>query len=243
MQMSKAKVICLATLAGMGLSIEAARADRRGYVWTYEYVTMPKGEFEIEYYLTAKVPDSGDYDKKNTWEHQAEFEYGITDHWDVSVYQRWQHTNTADDDKFEYTGTKLRTRYRLGEKGMYPLDTLFYLEYIRPDSSHEAEFLEGKLVLAKDIGKFNIAYNQIFKAGISHGGEEEHEYALGLGYEFNPTWRVALESTGNFTEDRYYLGPTVSWGTERVWLAAGLLAGLNDESDDLRFRLILGLPF
>lgn len=240
--MSKITLMSLATLACAGLIADGARADRRGYVWTYEYMTMPKGESEIEYYLTGKVPDLGDFDRRNTWEHQAEFEYGITDQWDVAVYQRWQHTNTAGDDKFEYTGTKLRTRYRLGEKGMYPLDTLFYLEYIRPDSSHEPEFLEGKLILAKDIGKFNVAYNQIVKAGISHDGDTEHEYALGMGHEFNPTWRVGLESTGNFTEDRYYLGPTVSWGGRRLWFAAGALGGLNDASDDLRFRLIFGIP-
>jgi len=241
--MSKLRLVGLRMLACAGLIADAARADRRGYVWTYEYMTMPKGGFELEYYLTAKVPDSGDFDNKNTWEHQAELEYGLTDRWDVAVYQRWQQTNTATEDTFEYTGTKLRTRYRLGEKGMYPLDTLFYLEYIRPDSSHEPEFLEGKLVLAKDIGKFNVAYNQILKTGISYDGETEHEYALGLSYEFNPTWRVALESTGDFTEDSYYLGPTISWGGQHIWLAAGALAGLNDKSDDVNFRLILGIPF
>ena len=241
--MSKLRLIGLMTLACAGLIADAARADRRGYVWTYEYMSMPKGEFEIEYYLTGKVPDVDDFDNGNTWEHQAELEYGITDRWDVAVYQRWQQTNTATEDTFEYTGTKLRTRYRLGEKGMYPVDTLLYLEYIRPDSSHEPEFLEGKLVLAKDIGKFNVAYNQILKTGISHDGETEHEYALGLGYEFNPTWRVALESAGSFTEDSYYLGPTISWGGKRAWLAIGALTGLNDRSDDLRVRLLVGIPF
>ena len=31
-----------------------AFADRRSYVWTYEYQTMPKGHAEIEYYLTEE---------------------------------------------------------------------------------------------------------------------------------------------------------------------------------------------
>ncbi len=237
------KSVCLILLAFLGLGSGLVRADRRAYVWTYEYMTMPQGEAEFEYYLTMQAPDTGDFDDKNTWEHQGELEYGITDRWDISVYQRWQQTNTATEDKCEYTGTKLRTRYRLGEKDQYPLDTLLYLEYIRPDSSHEPEFLEGKIVLAKDLGKFNVAYNQILKAGISHDGDTEHEYALGCGYELEPAWKVALESAGNFTEDRYYFGPTISWASERVWLAAGVLGGLNDRSDDLRVRLIVGIPF
>lgn len=29
-----------------------AYADNRSYVWTYEYMTMPKGTWESEYYFT-----------------------------------------------------------------------------------------------------------------------------------------------------------------------------------------------
>ena len=220
-----------------------AYADRRSYVWTYEYMTMPKGASEVEYYLTAKVPDLHGYDDRNTWEHQVEYEYGLTDHWDAAVYQRWQQTNTQVEDEFEYTGTKLRTRYRFGEKGMYPLDMLLYLEYIRPDDSQSPEVLEGKLVLAKDFGEINVAYNQIVEDGITNSGETEHEYAAGLNYEFNPTWKLGFESTGNLTEDEYYLGPTVSWAGEKFWVALGGLRGLNDRSNDLEVRLIAGFPF
>ncbi len=238
----KGTIICVMLILVL-LCVGSVKADRRSYVWTYEYQTMPKGESELEYYLTHKVPDVHKYDNKNTWEHQAEYEYGLTGRWDISIYQRWQQTNTDSDDKFEYTGTKLRTRYRLGEKDMYPLDTLLYLEYIRPDSSEEAEILEGKLILAKDFGKFNIAYNQILKVGINDKGGNENEYAFGMSYEFNPTWKVGFESTGNYTEDKYYIGPTVSWASEKFWVGIGVLRGLNDRSDDFRARLIMGIPF
>ncbi|MFQ6034508.1 MAG: hypothetical protein ACE5NM_01495 [Sedimentisphaerales bacterium] len=225
------------------LGANSAKADRRSYVWTYEYQTMPKGESELEYYLTHKVPDFHKYSKKNTWEHQAELEYGLTDRWDISIYQRWQQTNTKKDDKFEYTGTKIRTRYRFGEKGMYPLDTLLYLEYIRPDGSDAPEKFEAKLILAKDIGKWNIAYNQIYEKEVKHGKEFEHGYAAGVSYEFSPIWKIGFESTGNYTEDKYYLGPTISWASQRVWVSIGALRGFNDRSDDLQIRLIAGFPF
>ncbi len=220
-----------------------AYADRRAYVWTYEYMTMPKGTSELEYYLTAKVPDLHKYDDRNSWEHQVEYEYGLTDSWDIALYQRWEQTTTPADDKFEYTGTKVRTRYRLGEKGMYPLDVLLYLEYIRPDDSDNPDVLEGKFILAKDFGPLNVAYNQIVAEGLNHDGETEHEYAAGVGYEFNPAWKLGVESTGNLTEDKYYFGPTAAWAGERFWVALGALRGLNDRSDDLRVRLIAGFPF
>jgi hypothetical protein len=172
-----------------------------------------------------------------------ELEYGITDRWDIAVYQRWQHTNTDADDKFEYTGTKLRTRYRFAEKGVYPVDVLAYFEYKRPDGSKPADELEAKLIVAKDFGKYNVAYNQIIEQGLRHGGKAEHEYAFGVSYEFDPTLKTGLESAGNYSEDTFYLGPTVSLMRNRFWLAAGVLGGLNDRSDDLRVRLIFGIPF
>lgn len=239
----RAKAVRFVMAAAVLGAAYAAKADRRGYVWTYEYLTNPKGASEIEYYLTTKIPDLHDVENKNTWEHQVEYEYGLTDHWDIAVYQRWQQTNTSSEDNFEYTGTKVRTRYRFGEKGMYPLDTLLYLEYKRPDGSDAGEQLEGKIVVAKNFGKFNAAYNQIIEAEINNEGEIEHEYAFGLNYEFDPSWKVGFESTGNFTEDKFYLGPTVSWLRKGFWVGVGLLRGLNDRSDDFRARIIVGVPF
>ena len=220
-----------------------ALADRRSYVWTYEYLTVPKGESEIEYYLTHKVPDSHKYDKKNIWEHAIEYEFGITDRLDFSVYQTFKQTTTNNEDEFDYTGSKFRTRFRFGEKGSSLIDTLLYLEYILPDDSTSPDKVEAKLILAKDFGKWNIAYNQIVEKGIDNGGTTEHAYAAGLGYEFSPAWKMALESKGNYTEDKYYLGPTVSWATEKFWVNLGALRGLNDRSDDYMVRLIIGFPF
>ena len=71
-------------------------ADGRSYVWTYEYHTTPKNMAEVEYYLTSKVPDKND-PGVNTWEHWLEFEYGLTDHWDISMYQMWKEDNAESD--------------------------------------------------------------------------------------------------------------------------------------------------
>ena len=117
-----------------------ALADRRSYVWTYEYQTMPKGMAEVEYYLTHKISDWDNYDEKNTWEHAVELEYGLTDHWDIAIYQTWQHTNTESRDWSGYTGSKIRTRYRIGEKGQLPVDILLYAEYILGEGEKDYDF-------------------------------------------------------------------------------------------------------
>ncbi|MHC4741097.1 MAG: hypothetical protein ACYS8Z_04265 [Planctomycetota bacterium] len=237
------KLSLIVILAVILAGVNSANADRRGFVWTYEYMTMPKGHAELEYYLTHKIPDMHKYSDKNTWQHQVELEYGVTDKFDVAIYQKWQQTNTATEDKFEYKGSKARVRYRLGEKGSNFLDTLLYAEYIRPDSSNEPEILEGKLILAKDIGKYTVAYNQILKVGLNGKGGNENEFAFGINREYNPALTLGLEATGNYTEDKYYIGPTLSVANEKFWVGLGALRGLNDRSDDFRFRLIAGFPF
>jgi len=227
----------------LGILSAVNLADRRSYVWTYEYQTMPKGMAEIEYYLTHKISDWNKYDDKNTWEHAAEFEYGLTDHWDVAVYQTWQQTNTDTQDDFDYTGSKIRTRYRIGEKGQLPVDILLYAEYILGDGPKEYDKFEGKLILAKDFGQWNLSYNQIYEKKTKNGDDTEHGYATGLSYEFSPIWKMGVESAGNYTEDKYYVGPTVSWACEKFWANLGVLGGLSDRSDDVQFRLLIGFPF
>lgn len=233
-------IVMLAVVLAGGNS---ANADRRGFVWTYEYMTMPKGHAELEYYLTHKIPDMHNYSNKNSWEHMVEFEYGVTDKFDVAIYQKWKQTNTATEDKFEYKGSKARVRYRLGEKGSNFLDTLLYAEYIRPDSSNEAEIFEGKLILAKDIGDCTVAYNQILKVGLNGKGGNENKFAFGLSNEFSPVLKLGLEASGSYTEDKYYIGPTISVANERFWWGLGALRGLNDRSDDFQLRFIAGFPF
>lgn len=233
-------VMCVFMLSAVSAAV---MADRRSYVWTYEYQTMPKGTAEVEYYLTHKISDWDNYDEKNTWDHYVELEYGLTDHWDVAIYQTWNQTNTEDDDSFDYTGSKIRTRYRIGEKDQLPLDVLLYAEYILGDGPKEYDKFEGKLILAKDLGRWNLAYNQIYEKKVKNGNEEEHGYAAGLSYEFSPTWKLGVESAGNYTEDKYYFGPTVSWASEKYWVNLGVLGGLNDASDDLQVRLLFGFPF
>lgn len=217
-------------------------ADRRSYVWTYEYQTMPKGHAEIEYYLTEEQ-NNIEKAKPSTWKHWLELEYGITNHWDISMYQQFKQSNTTSSNTFEYDGFKIRTRYRILEKDKLPIDTLLYLEYIRNDNLEKANVLETKVILAKDIWNFNVAYNQIFKQELASGGKTEHEYAAGISYAIVPQLKIGFESKGNYTDRKYYIGPTIAWSAAKFWVSLGAAGGLNKRSDDLQVRGIVGIPF
>ena len=231
--------ICLLGAAGIS---ENALADRRSYVWTYEYQTMPKGMAEIEYYLTEEQINI-EKTRPNTWKHWVELEYGITDHWDISMYQQFKQSNTTKSSTFEYDGFKIRTRYRLLEKDKLPVDTMLYLEYIRNDNLEKPNVMEGKVILAKDIWNFNISYNQIFKQELALGGKTDHEYASGISYEITPSFKIGVESKGSYTDRKYYIGPTIGWAASKFWVSVGVAGGLNKRSDDLQARMIMGFLF
>lgn len=235
------KVLILASVLFFSFC-QRANADWRSYVWTYEYMTMRKGTWELENYLTVVVPDKDDPDI-NTWKDSLEIEYGITDRWDISMYQNFKYTNRSSESDLEYDGFKIRTRYRIREKGEFLLDQLIYFEYIRDEELSKPNVLEGKLILAKDIGKFNISYNQILKQEAEINGRTEHEYAAGAHYKIMPRFRLGIESKGNYRDEKYYLGPTISFAAEKTWVALGVLSALNNKSDDIQTRLIIGIPF
>ena len=217
-------------------------ADRRSYVWTYEYMTMPKGMWELEYYISNELPN---VNKRNinTWKHWLELEYGITDKWDVSMYQMWKYLNKAKEGDSQYDGFKLRTRYKIGRKGQFWVDPLIYLEYIRDDDFHKPNVIEEKLIFAKDIGGLNLSYNQILKRNLEKRGKTDHEYATGISHRFSPNFRFGIESKGNYSKEKYYVGPSLAFSTKKMWISLGAAFGLNKRNDDLQTRLILGLPF
>jgi len=215
-------------------------ADRRAYVWTYEYLTMPRGGLELENYLDFKAPDWGDK-STSEWLHQIELEHGITDYWDVALYQVFTQNNT---DGYKYDQMKIRTRYRFFEAGLFIVDPLLYLEYKRPANASDPNVLEGKVILARDIEQFNFAGNFILERELVSGAEWETEYALGGNYQFVPAFKAGVEALGNFEsgkEHKILLGPTVSFAAEKFFISAGAVWGLNQKSDDFRFRYILGI--
>lgn len=217
-------------------------ADRRSYVWTYEYQTMPKGMWELETYVTSEIPNMHK-SNINSVKPQLELEYGITDKWDVAMYQMWEFKNKRNENDSEYKGFKLRTRYKIGEKGKFFVDPLLYFEYIRDDDFSKPNVGEVKLILAKDIGDFNVSYNQIIKRNLDRRGKTDNEYATGISYAFTPGLRIGIESKGNYPKEKYAVGPTLSYAFNKAFVALGTAFGLNKRTDDLQTRMIVGILF
>jgi hypothetical protein len=231
-------IICIFALAIIFTS--QASADRRHFVWTYQYQTMPAGSAELEHYMNYKLADTDNPDAGN-YSHQLEIEVGITDRWDISLYQMFSQNKTSG---FIYDGVKMRTRYRLFEEGQYPVDPLLYFEAKRPSEHSEPTTLEGKLVLAKIHNQFFTAFNFVVERDLGSGHELEWKYDFGVGYQLKPAISIGLESKGNFKssdEGNQSFGPTFSVARGSVWFTSGLLFPMTDHASDFEFRYIMGI--
>lgn len=134
-------------------------------------MTMPKGMWEVEYYLTTEVRDIN-RSNINTLKQWLELEYGIIDKWDIAIYQMWKFKNKRLENDSEYEGFKVRSRYRFGQKGQFMVDPLIYFEYIRDASNwHKPNVAEVKLILAKDkviIPEINLLWDRHFRLRVKN---------------------------------------------------------------------------
>lgn len=230
--------------AALAAGAAPARADNRAYVWTYEHSTVWAGHAEAEYYNTSEVPDTA-APETNVWKHQLELEYGLTDRTDIAMYQVFKQKNSPASKAFSYDGFKLRLRHKLAEKGALPADALLYAEYERGSDLAGQGVFEGKLVLARDFGRLNLAYNQVVEFPLEKLAAAEHSYSAGASWAFTDNFRAGLETKGEYKSGEYYAGPTLAFGAKdlKVWASVGYLAGLNPASKDALTRLIVGVPF
>jgi hypothetical protein len=217
-----------------------ARADRRAFLHTYEYQTMAKGGLDLEIWNTQTRPSFDSGTMGQDW--RLETEYGITDHWDLAIYQNFAQ---APGMAFGYDSTSVETRYRIGERGDLPVDVLVYAEVVKPLAADELE-VEGKLILAKDIGPLTLAINLIAEVEFAADTEFVPGWAVGLTWEVAPAFKIGVETFGERSEVLEdvvtWIGPSISWSpSPRWWLAAGASFGITTPSDDFIASFIIGI--
>lgn len=228
----------------------AARADQRSFIRAYEYATQPQGNLEFELWNEIEAPRGGPFaDALVT--HRFELEYGLTDRWDLSLYHVLQHGGggTPPDRALRFDSWRTESRYRLAEKGEWPVDVMFYGEVERPADFAAPWELEEKLILGHDEGALGFVANLVFAHALATGSRAHHAFEVDLGarYELSPAVRVGAEfwairdvPAGQPAANSYFLGPSVSLASQRVWIQLGAGIGLGDTSESLYARSVLG---
>lgn len=208
-------------------------SDQRLFVWTYQPMIEAAGEFELELYTTLKEPEKGE-SINNVWEHQIEIEAGISEKFDLSLYQVFEEKGNI----FSFKGTKLRSRFMPYERGKKFLDFVLYLEYFKNKDFQKADKMEVKAIFGKKIGKFEWATNLTAEYKTSPSDKFEYILNFALTKKIWQNINLGFESFGIFEEEenQYYLGPTISILDH---ITFNFCFGLNNESDFARARLII----
>ncbi len=185
--------------------------------YTYTTGTEPKGDMEIEQWLTDREGQAhGEY---HNLQGRTELEYGLTDNWSLSGYLNY-HYVTADGNSTthdtrgidipaghnpalpysaaRFDSVSIETIYRVLSPYLDPIGLALYME---PELGPREQSLELRLILQKNFldDRLVTALNIMGEPEREdHGsGDVEKatylEFDLGVSYLIAPNWRVGLE--------------------------------------------------
>ena len=244
--------IVLAAAAGLSINPAPAGAHMRDYIFNQGYHTTKKGEFEVELYNDYKMPQSENDGTFNS-QHQIELEYGLTNRLQLAYYEvfTWDRPNDWQRDSL-----KIETKYRFLESGELPVDIALYGEYKNPNGRQDgaSDELEGKLILSKDFGPWNVVGNLIAERKINEHEDLQWEYTAGVSYAIKSTLRAGLEiketlgDQGDFGPMRrgheLQLMPTLAFSpSPHVRILFGPAFGLTGPADDVQIKSIVEIEF
>jgi hypothetical protein len=241
----------LAALALL-LAPALALADERPYAFTYEPVVSAGGEMELELYETLSEARSGARADR-VWEHKLELGYGLTDRLSVSGYGVFR---TTAEKNLEFSAVKLEGRYKLLDSRS-PVEVVLYLEGEKEVVDDKPWGIEEKIILGKDYGRVSWALNLVAEQEFPSGGGTEKKWGWsgGAATRVGEVLRIGAESFGARHEEvdgavlwEAYAGPTAvlslpSGAFNSAWLIVGAGFGLNQASDRVQARVVLGGDF
>ena len=224
----------------------------RDYLFNQGYYTSKKNEFELEFYNDFKMPRINEDDGYNL-KQQYELEYGVTDHFQLAVYDvvTWDRT-----DDWQQNEWKLEAKYRFLESGELPVDAALYAEYANPNGSNDvsSDTVELKLILGKSIGDWNVTGNFIAEREINQHEPWILEYTLGARYPVTSRLQLGLELKGGLgdssefgirrKDNEFQIMPILGFNpTPKSKILFGPAIGLTRGSDDLQLKSIVSVEF
>ena len=197
----------------------ASRADENLFGYTYGAETLPKGRWEVYNWATGRFSKgAGTY---RALDLAQEFEYGITDRWQASLYltERAHKIRGAapvedgvaeypDRSSFEFQGAQLATKYMVfspfkNRIGLALYGEAGYSRNFKISGQRQDEFFfEGKIILQKNFLDDTMVWStnitgeyelRRFDGESEYDSEIEFEVSTGLAYRIAPKWWLGVE--------------------------------------------------
>jgi hypothetical protein len=245
--------ISLAAVSFAAATLPAARAGAtpRTLPFSYPYETLPEGSVEVEHFIDStwvRIPRTAAPTETRTtfapnFEHNTEFEYGVTDHLEIAAYLRWTQ-DASPEPALRFEGTKYRARYRVAEEGELPVDVAFYLEL---GIFHDEYELEEKVILSKRFGNLRLMANLWVEQEWERGenGFDRHfiiNPTIGATYQLSPNFHLGAEywargslstnaaagTVDEFNQQvHHFVGPALSLTFGKFWWSVGAYARVD----------------
>jgi len=215
---------------------------------------ITKGELEIEY-NGSRTFDS-DHDKNNLQSHELEFQYSPTNYWATAITGAFAR---EADGNFRMDATSWENQFEFTNPGEYWLDTGLRVSYGFAHGKDNADGLEVKFLMEKDIGKFinlaNIGFDQELWH-YAHAGPDFTVLASSR-YKYDMMLQpgIELQSDLGTTQDRrrfqdqeYYIGPVIygqlpSISANNLKYELAYLFGVTDAAANSAARILLEYEF
>jgi hypothetical protein len=239
------------TVALASLLSSPARGTPHVLPFTYPYATLGEGESEVEAItdvnmLRVYADPAGDPTKGKLFEPQymltTEYEYGITDHVELGLYQAFSSTVLdGGQNTLGFDGLKWRARTRLAEAGQWPVDVSLYFEL---ETMHDELSFEEKVNLEKDFGPLQWMANLWVEEPIERPWDtpatgQKLTFVInpttGFSYQITPSLHLGAEywargmlvpvGTGQARDGNavhHFAGPAMNVNFGRVWFAVAL---------------------
>ena len=224
------KTVLALAFAMASAVMTAVHADDQPFItlYTTDIDTQYEKEIEQSLYWSTQKP----HQAFNGWLSRTEFEYGVTDDFQISGYLNYEwerstpHPRVGEDDTFHATSVSGEAIYRLLNPYFDPIGLAVYFEPTYGDNTRE---LEAKVLLQKNFfnDTLRLAANINFEdAWARSGGQWQKgsaaEFFAGAAYNITPELSLGVEFNnehdfeglfGNSQNgtNAYYFGPTISY--------------------------------
>lgn len=242
----------------LALTLAALSAPNDAYAGFKVYTPYVEyHEFEIEYRPSITV--DGDASKDNEQKHLVGLGYGVTEWWFTEVYAEWEReAGPGEDTVFE--AFEWENRFQLTNPGENWADAGLLVEYERTDSGSSPDKIEVGLLLAKELGQFDAAFNLIIEKEVGTNASDDYELAQAfqLKYRLDPAFEPgielysefgAIDDMHDFDEQEHFIGPVVEGKLPlgdtgaKLKYNVGYMFGLTDETPDGAVKAIIELEF
>ena len=250
--MTSCSITKFALLALSILPAMSAFAGVRHFTFLYEAPTSAPGSVEMENWITWKRGSDPYFDQVDL---RHEFEFGVTDRFQLSVYVADWNYHAPDEKGFTLSDAAVEAIYNLSNPVIDPVGLSIYQEIRAGDRLVE---WESKVIAQKNYGRWIFAYNATLEAVWEGDDLEEREgefvQALGASYEISPRLSVGVEFLHEYVfpdwrddEDirNIFVGPNVSYRRGSWFVTTSILAQATDTPDeaDFQWRTIFGVGF